>query len=195
MRTTSRRYSRSSRNRPAATSCRRSRLVAATMPHVDAPGDVLADAAQLAFLDDVAAPLACARGDSSPISSRNSVPPCASSNTPASLGNRAGERAARVSEQLGLDELVGQRRAVERAEGAVAPRAAAMHARARPAPCRCRSPLRSAPETAPPPPARLAPAPRRWHRSHPTNRRMPAGTARRHGRLRRRLEPASPHPS
>src|SRR4029450_8442044 len=35
--------------------------------------------------------LACARGDSSPISSRNNVPPCASSNTPGRAGRAPGE--------------------------------------------------------------------------------------------------------
>ena len=43
------------------------------------------------------------------------------------IGHRAGERAARVAEQLGLDEIVGQRRAVERAERAVAAPAAAVN--------------------------------------------------------------------
>ena len=36
------------------------------------------------------------------------------------LGDCAGERAARVAEQLGLDQIVGQRRAVERAERPIA---------------------------------------------------------------------------
>ena len=40
------------------------------------------------------------------------------------IGVRAGERAARVAEQLGLDQVVDQRRAVDRAEPPVAPHAA-----------------------------------------------------------------------
>ena len=47
--------------------------------------------------------LAWTRGDSSPTSSRNSVPPSASSKRPGALGDRARERAARVAEELGLD--------------------------------------------------------------------------------------------
>ena len=44
------------------------------------------------------------------------MPPSRLLEQPGALGDRAGERAARVAEQLGLDQFVGQRRAVERAE-------------------------------------------------------------------------------
>ena len=43
------------------------------------------------------------------------------------VGDRAGERAARVAEQLGLDEVVGQRGAIQRAERAMTPRPAAVN--------------------------------------------------------------------
>ena len=48
---------------------------------------------------------------SSPISSRKSVPPSASSNRPLLARLRAGERALLVAEELRLDQRVGQRRA------------------------------------------------------------------------------------
>ena len=48
----------------------------------------------------------------SPISSRKSVPPSASSNLPRRSRDRAGERALHVAEQLALDQLLGDRRAV-----------------------------------------------------------------------------------
>jgi hypothetical protein len=47
----------------------------------------------------------------SPISSRNTVPPSAVSSKPALLLSRVGEGAALVTEQLALEELLGQRRA------------------------------------------------------------------------------------
>ena len=43
------------------------------------------------------------------------------------LRNGPGERAATVAEQLGVDQIVGERRAVQRREGAIAPDAAAVH--------------------------------------------------------------------
>jgi hypothetical protein len=52
----------------------------------------------------------------SAISSRNSVPLCASSNAPGRRAIGARERALLVTEQLGLEERVGDRRAVERHE-------------------------------------------------------------------------------
>ena len=54
------------------------------------------------------------------------MPPCASSNSPARSRERAGERAACVAEQLGLDEFVGKRRAVHVAEAPFAARAQVM---------------------------------------------------------------------
>ena len=57
------------------------------------------------------------RGLISPISSRNSVPPEASSNLPVVLGDGAGEGAALVAEELGFDQVVGDGGAVDRDEG------------------------------------------------------------------------------
>ena len=60
----------------------------------------------------------------SPISSRNSVPPCACSNLPACRDAGAGERALFVAEQLGLDQLLRHRRAVHGDKRPLAARAA-----------------------------------------------------------------------
>ena len=57
--------------------------------------------------------LACTSMPSSPISSRNSVPPCASSKRPARAADGAGERALLVAEELALDERRGDRGAVD----------------------------------------------------------------------------------
>ena len=51
----------------------------------------------------------------------------------------AGERAAHVAEQLALEQRLDDRRAVDRHEPAIAARSGAGAARARRAPCRCRS--------------------------------------------------------
>ena len=53
--------------------------------------------------------------------------------------DRAGERALLVAEQLGLEQRVGNRRAVERDERLRRARTQLMDASARPAPCRCRT--------------------------------------------------------
>ena len=55
------------------------------------------------------------------------MPPSASSNRPGPLRERAGEGAARVPEQLGLEQLVAERRAIDRAEAARVARRQAMH--------------------------------------------------------------------
>ena len=57
--------------------------------------------------------LTCVARLMSPISSRNSVPPSASSKRPFFRASRAGERALLVAEQLRLDQAVGQRRAAD----------------------------------------------------------------------------------
>ena len=57
---------------------------------------------------------------------------------------RAGERARLVAEQLGLEQALGQRGAVDRDERPVAARRRARGCSARPAPCRSRSRRRSA---------------------------------------------------
>ena len=54
-------------------------------------------------------------------------------------GDRAGEGALLVTEQLGLEHLARQRAAVDRHEGPLGARASARGSRAPPAPCRCRS--------------------------------------------------------
>ena len=59
----------------------------------------------------------------SPISSRKSVPRCASSNLPGLRPAAPGERPLLVAEELGLEQRLGNRRAVDRDEGPVGPRA------------------------------------------------------------------------
>ena len=81
------------------------------------------------------------------------------------LRDRAGERTARVTEQLGVGELGGDRGAVEADERAIAARAARRGSATRSAPCRCRS--------------RRGPAPRRRAaRSAAPDRRRVATPAR-----------------
>ena len=58
-----------------------------------------------------------------PTSSRKSVPLCACSNRPWRAPDRAGERAAHVAEELGLEQRLGNRAAVDRDEPVGAPRA------------------------------------------------------------------------
>ena len=63
--------------------------------------------------------------DSVPISSRKSVPPVGVLDEPGARAGGAGERALDVAEELGLEQRLGQRRAVEgdeRPRGARAPR-------------------------------------------------------------------------
>ena len=83
--------------------------------------------------------LACAGRGSSATSSRNRVPPWAALKRPSRSLDRAGEGAPLVAEQLGLDQRLGQRPAVDHHEGAVARARCARAACGRPAPCRCRS--------------------------------------------------------
>ena len=105
------RSSRSARNRPCSAICGRSSLVAATMRTStrigrDEPMRVTSP------YSTARSSRSCAAIDSVPISSRNSVPRSASSKRPARRAGRAGERARLVAEQLGLDQRLGQRRAV-----------------------------------------------------------------------------------
>ena len=58
----------------------------------------------------------CMAGDISPISSRNSVPPLAASNSPMREVTAPREGALLVAEQLALEQRVGQRAAVDRHE-------------------------------------------------------------------------------
>ena len=64
--------------------------------------------------------LACSGRGISPISSRKMVPPSASSNLPGLSLVGAGEGAALVAEELGLEQLAGQGGAVDLDEGALA---------------------------------------------------------------------------
>ena len=68
--------------------------------------------------------LTCSCSGSSPISSRKSVPPSALRKQPGAVGDGAGERAAHVAEQLALDQVLGNRAAVDGDEALVAARAA-----------------------------------------------------------------------
>ena len=63
--------------------------------------------------------LACSGSGRSPISSRNSVPWCASSTLPDLAAGGAGEGALLVAEQLVLQQGLGDRRAVDGDEGAL----------------------------------------------------------------------------
>ena len=82
--------------------------------------------------------LACTSSGSSPISSRKSVPPSATSKRPR-FADGPGEGALLVAEQLALDERRRHGRAVDGDERPLARGGCARAARARPAPCRCRS--------------------------------------------------------
>jgi hypothetical protein len=127
---------------PAWTSARRSRLVAATIRTsartVSPPTGSYSPSCSTRRASPARA------GESSPISSRKSVPPAARAKRPSRFADRARERAALVAEELGLEDRLGDRRAVHRDERA--PRAAARRGcSARGAPCRCRSRPRRAP--------------------------------------------------
>ena len=67
--------------------------------------------------------LACMALGSSPISSRNSVPPLATSNRPDAVLVGPGERPFAMAEQLALDQVLGQCPAVDRHEGHLGPQA------------------------------------------------------------------------
>ena len=112
--------------------------------------------------------LACMPRLISPISSRKSVPPWATSKSPARGAVGAGERAAHVTEQRRLEQPLGDGAAVLADERPGRRAARSRGSRARRAPCRCRTRRRRAP--APPwrsrdrrPAACCA-----WPRSRPT---------------------------
>ena len=65
--------------------------------------------------------LTCTLLSSSPTSSRNRVPPLATSNSPLRLVVGAGEGPLAVAEELALDEVLGQGPAVDRDEGVAGP--------------------------------------------------------------------------
>ena len=103
--TTFRRKYRSSRNSPAATAACRSRLVAASTR--TSTFSVCSPPTRVNSPDcSTRSTLACADAIMSPISSRKMVPPSAISNRPALARRGAGEGAALVAEQLGLDQLL-----------------------------------------------------------------------------------------
>ena len=98
-------------------------------------------------------------GGRSPISSRKRVPPSASSKRPLRARDRAGEGALLVAEELGLQQALGQGRAVDLHERARRRGGSRSGAPSRSAPCRCRS----------------RPGSARWHRSG-----RPGGRPRQH---------------
>ena len=74
--------------------------------------------------------LTCRSSGSSPISSRKIVPPSAEREAPVALLGRAGERALFMAEELALDQLRRNRRAIDFDERLVAAAAGAWIARA-----------------------------------------------------------------
>ena len=82
--------------------------------------------------------LACSRAGSSPISSRKSVPPSASSNEPASRGLGAGEGAALVAEELALHQRRRGARRSRRRRTAACARGCAVEGAGDELLCRCR---------------------------------------------------------
>ena len=110
-------------------------------PHVDAARHVLADAPDLAVLQHAQQLGLRARRQLADLVEEQRAA-VRLLEEPGALAHRAGERAARVAEELRLEQVVGERRAVDRAEPPIAPGPEAVDRRARRAPCRCRSPLR-----------------------------------------------------
>ena len=124
IRTTSRRYSRSWRKRPPWTSSSSSRLVAATM-RVSTRRGWFSPTRRISPSWIARSSLACARGESSPTSSRNSVPPSASSNRPgrsdaAPVKDPRAWPNSSVSKRSSLSaaQLTAQKRRILRAEPA-----------------------------------------------------------------------------
>ena len=89
--------------------------------------------------------LTCVAGTISAISSRNSVPRCASSKHAGAAIVRAGERALLVAEDLALEQRLGNRRAVDRRRTGTSRAGSARGSSARRAPCPCPTRPRSAP--------------------------------------------------
>ena len=120
MRRTSSRKRRSTRKRPSAASRSSWRLVAATIADVHAPRQVLADAPDLPFLEH-AQQLGLRPRRQLPHFVEEQRAAVGLLEQPRPLRRGAGEGAARVAEELGFDQVVAERRAVDRAE---APRVA-----------------------------------------------------------------------
>ena len=108
----------------------RSRLVAATMRKSTCAPRVLAEPADTTWSSSTRSSLICSVSGVSSISSRNTVPPRGRGEQAVVVVDRARERAAHVAEQLGLHQLVRDRRAVDRHERRrCAPRARVEEAR------------------------------------------------------------------
>ena len=118
-------------------------------PHVDASRRCSRRRAEAPLPGSSAAPWPAPAATARRSRRETACPVCASSKTPGRSASAPGERTARVAEELRLDQVVGQRGAVQRAERPVAPRTLRGGAPVRPVPCRCRSPPRPAPQTAP----------------------------------------------
>ena len=108
---------------PLGDQLRRSRLVAATTRTSTGMGS-LPPTRRIVALLERAQELRLQRRGSSPISSRKQRAAVGRLEQAAPGGDGAGERAALVAEQLGLEQRLGQRRAVDRHERAVGARAA-----------------------------------------------------------------------
>ena len=106
-------------------------------PHVDLDRVAPPTGVELAAPASTRSSFACSVGGSSPISSRNSVPPSAASNAPVARCDRAGEGAALVAEQLALEQRLGDGAAVERDERPPARCGGGWSGAT--LPCRCRS--------------------------------------------------------
>ena len=100
------------------------RCVAHEDTHVEGERVRLADRPDLTVLEHAEKLRLAAAGGISPISSRKSVPPVAAWKRPCFFGGRAGERAASMAEELGLEELSRQCGDVHGDEGRIAPRTA-----------------------------------------------------------------------
>ncbi len=93
---------------------------------VDAAGEVLTDAPHLAFLDHPEELRLRAGCEFAHLVEEQRALVSLFEQALA-LADRPGERAARVTEQLRLDQFIGESRAVERAEGSMAPRTEAVN--------------------------------------------------------------------
>ena len=90
-------------------------------PGIDAPRQVFADAARLAVLDDAQQLRLSARRQLADLVEEQRAA-IGFLEQPGAFGQRAGEGAARVAEELGLEQFVGERGAVDGAEPAMTPR-------------------------------------------------------------------------
>ena len=121
MRMTSRRYSRSRAKATRGGFVAQRAIGGGDDAGIDAAREVLADAAHLAVLDDAQQLRLPARRQLADFVEEQRAA-VGFLEQPGAFGERAGEGAARVAEELGLEELVGQRGAVDRAEPAMTPR-------------------------------------------------------------------------